>query len=403
MTDDTFYTMLFAAGMIAAIVFFVWLMRYGLERAYAPLRQRFGFDYATDKNGRRNPRRIEGEWQGNPASIEFEYGGRHRPDRIIFTLYPLSPLPVPGSIRVRRKRLIDRLAVAIGLARRLWKHSYHDAGHAFVEADHDRYAEATVAMTQFRQSVLPLVGYRHAGLAIQGDRISLTLKGPFLLRRRQLKPARVQQIFNQLHALGQLDYPATDAVAAGSPATESDTAPALLHERMRHSPLWPLLRPLTLTASTLLFAGPLLLWWGTWYPPLTWELHGYGFAAGGLLTLIYALLLFPAVRGHSRSLSEFSTYFFFAAVGFPSFLAGVPVVYNGMADTGEPEYREGKVTGRQDGRARIDVRLPDGRTGSVKLKVSDQTYRQIYNKPVHIRVMPGALGYTWAPPKQSLR
>lgn len=392
-------------GFILLVVFVVWFSRRSTERAFAPLRQRFGLAHSTDNRGRRISEQIEGEWQDRQVQIRYEPGGKHDPNRLIFTLIPATPLPVPGFIRVRRKRFIDRIAVAIGLARRLWKYSYRNAGRAFVEAENDLYAEAVVGMTNFRQAVLPLIDYLRPSLTIKADEVSLTLSGPFLFRGRKLQPVHVERVLNQLRLVSELEFPDPELArgTADSEAMEQNDQPTSVHERMRRSPLWIILRPLTLVAAVLLFVGPLLLWWGSLYPPLTWDLHLTGFTAGGAMALIYGALVFPAVRGHSRSLSEFSTLFFFAAVGFPSFFVGVPVVANALMDTAEPAYQEGRITGKRDGKVNIAVTLNDGRTGRVRLKTPDSIYdRARGNEKINIRVMPGALGFPWTPSRQAM-
>lgn len=104
-----------------------------------------------------NPAMIEGEWQYGRVQVWYQEGnllaqtnGAPSFNRLHFAFFPAEPLPIKGSIDVRRQNWLYRLATQIGLTRQIWRSGHAGSDDLFVEADDDCHAEAVVGDADFR-------------------------------------------------------------------------------------------------------------------------------------------------------------------------------------------------------------------------------------------------------------
>lgn len=380
-----------AAVAVAVTVIWIKLANRALNGRFAEVNRRLGLRHETDAKGRPIPEQVGGTHRGRRVEIEYRHGGRHSPERLIYRVLTQRPLAV-GRIDVRRKNPLDRLAAGLGLTRELWTREHPRSEHVHLAAGDDRYGAGLVRDAGFREAAQGVLDYRRARLRIRPEGIELEQRSAFmrgLLRR--LTPRNAERALDMLHRLAEVDYGAVEPVVAARGGDGPMGPPAPLRER-------PTARTAVLTAGLMMFAGPAMLWMASVYPPLTWDLHLIGFGIGGAMLLAYGGILFRLVRGHSRSLSRFTTLLFLGLVGFPTFAGGLLVAYNGVSDRGEPERVDGRVfrVDHEEHELRLAVTLADGRRGEASLEIPPAAAtRALLGETIPLRIKPGALGYPW--------
>ncbi len=390
--------LLIIVAILGIVVFGVFISgRWRKRRWFGPLQESLGLEPSGND-------RMEGTWQGAKVHIRYEPGGRHETECLTFVLEPVQALPVQGFIRVRRKHFIDRLAVASGLARRLWKARYNASGKAFVEAANDDYAERVVGDALFRRAVLPLVDYFRPSLEIHPGRVEFALRGPFLRAGRKLKPKHVQRLLDRLKTISELEFPepgpqsapAADdqaALAAGEGLVGGNSEAREFRAAIARLPAS--VRTLSYLVCGFMVIGPVLWWWSFNYPALEWTPYQYGVAIGLGLCIVYGVLLFPWLRGQSRALKQFSNLMVMALIGLPSLAVGGLLTANAVLDHEDAVYHPARVVSTDDDSVALAVALPAGTT-EVRIR-----YRNIEGNPskddaFEVGIRSGALGFPWA-------
>lgn len=332
------------------------------------------------------PRPLVGSWRGYRVEVRYMPGdGRSRPSRLTFSLTAAERIPVAGTVRVRRRNVLDRLAERAGLVRRLWAPRYPGSEKIYVEADNDGYAAFLVAMEDFRCSVVPLTRYFRPWVSIDGHGVSLTLKGPLLRLIGNLRSVHVRTVLVRLKTLAELEYPSPERAAEAAPTPQT----------VRARPVSP---GLGYTMLAILVLGIGLMYWGSRFPVLHWRPVVYGAVLGAIGVALCAAWAFRELRGHSRALRPFAAVVLMAVLGLPTGAVGALEVVNGLSDTGVARPVEGRIAAIDDWWVRVAVPV-EGRGGGTSVGVR-VPYARISgavraDAPVRVTVRPGALGFPW--------
>lgn len=325
------------------------LLFWRLRRRWRPICTRLGLREQTG-----DVRNLTGQWQGRSVRVCFRNGNRGERSRLSF--HVAAKLPVSEAVQFRRMGWFDWLAKVTGLSREAEAGDPLFDQQVYCESWDDQQATALVANRHVREGVLAALRRRRTRLSCEPGGIWLTIRAHWGWGRHY-QPDAVERIFEQLAVLA--DH--VSAVDVNQEPRQSDApTPQQATPPMKHLPRAA--RAFVIFGLISMFLGPLVLWFSSWYPPSTWQLHVWGWTLGGTLLAGYLLTTVTWLRGRSRAHRDLAVFAFAGLVGFPTLCSGGLVLANGLLDRSPPIQIEAEVLGHQrsDGNlyARLAFELP---------------------------------------------
>jgi hypothetical protein len=303
-----------------------------------------------------DPDRIAGEYRGLRVQIVHRSGGRGEPDRISFTVYAdLATLP---EIIFRPKRWYHRIAEGVGLSAEARSGDRRFDSRVYVDSPRhgpdDLGLVRVISHAPVQDCLLAILRFHPSEVSVGSDRVTLTFTAWSSWGTR-LEPAKASRSLDALIALIE---------ALPVPSPPSDAPPkADRPSGKRVGALFRLGRPAGIFVFIVLltmFVGPLLAWWGSSYPTLSWDLYRMGGVAAAILLLAFLMVVFVLVRGHSSSHRDFGTFAFCGLIGLPSFCIGLLLIMNGFHYTGARHEVPALVrkVSLSDGKLRLTLAVP---------------------------------------------
>ena len=387
----------FIAGLLALIFAVVYLHGRVIDRLFAPIRRRRGLRRGR-RGDRPDPESVEGKWNGVGCGIRYTAGGRHEPGRITYEMN--HTLKVGEAVVFRRRNLAHRLAHRARLLHTVVSGDPRFDREVFVSSEDDSLIPAFIADESVRRLMMLLLRTPKATVQLGPDGVGATFYGRhftlgFWLWRR-LRPGFAGEVFESLYLLA---LAARHALSEGSARADKAASPPQSFradglnagKRLTGS----LGGKFLIFGCASMFAGPAMLFWGSRYPPVTWELYLTGLSIGVAALAAYLATAYFLLRGRSRSLHDFGVFAFAGAVGLPTFFAGALAVTNGFLDYGDPSVETAIVQRLdEDGRMHVLVERENGRPIWVKSRpASGEAITPGYR--IEVRVRPGLLGAPW--------
>lgn len=341
-----FVPLLLFAAAVAGIVFFLFHALKTPQRRMKTLGAALALNW-DDRNWK-----LYGDWEGLPLTIDYLVGGRGQRDGIRVVLaFPEAP-SFPATV-FRREGLHHRLFKSVRLSEEVQTSFAEFDRSVYVESEDDRRIAPFLRDTMLLQAILKLLREPHTELEIgktENRSIGIVKKARWGWGRL-FEPEHMKSLLSELCRLAEYweRTAPVEKVSGSSP-------PALVS-----GPSWS--KKFLLSGAFIFFLGPALFWWGTFYPTLTWRLQLIGLGAGLIVALlIYLPVAFIAFRGRSTAYREFSSFAFFALVGFPTLFTGALTVLNAKADSRPPLKIAGFI-----------ARLPPGQKAEIRLRAGENS------------------------------
>lgn len=335
-----------------------------LRRRIRRLNDELEIDIHQDNQGN-----LVGKWENRSIRIQYNPTLYLKRDRFEISLeHGETGLP---DLKFEREGLDEKAAKWIDLSQDTKSGDWTFDDSIYVHARDPKRTRSLLEDLQLRDRIRRLLEPSGATLRLESNSIHLEIPARFG-RNNALTESFVLTCLERLQSLSQQlnELNATRK----APSHKRSSTP-----RNRTSNPW--VRGVVYGVTGVFFTGPLLLWIGTQYPPLTSDLQRIALSWSLVLMVGYVMGTYFYVRGRSDSHREFSFYLFCAALGIPLFTVGAFTTTNGILDRSAPQSVPARVISspRQDGTTRgvlelryqnrhivVRVDLPPGKSSELK-------------------------------------
>lgn len=384
-----FILLLFLSPLLFPIYFYI--RKQYSRKAWDSIKQNFGFEEVSKS-------RLKGSWKGETFTITYKRARRTRRASIIIDLEcSLENMP---KGKLRAERWWDKLGKATGLAKEFQSRSDEFNKAIYVDSDANEFI-TLLQDIPFCQAITQLIESRLSQVEISplrpvfgsdkeyGGKIKWNTTAYFGFWRKLTSPSYLEQILSSLIRVKER-FESKENMS--NPVVKSQ------EEHSSSPPAFISLIGYGLPVGSLLFGG-ILIFWGTYYPTLTFELQIKALKIAGIGLLAYVPVAYFCFRGESDSHTTFLSFLVLTIFGLPLFTMVSSVTTNGVLDSSDAIWQKAEIVDSSIEEEEYYVTVKgahNGKEGEPELEVSEKMYNQLQNKEfVMIKMKDGFFSEPW--------